>query len=824
MRAVCHPIIDARKPNVIAALVTAFIAGLVLLGWALDIDLFKRIIPGLVAMNPMSAMAFLLAALSLALFSTAPAHEVALLRVTLARTCAWLIVFIGIAKVVAIVGGPDLRVDQLLFSSKLSVGFRVPNVMAPNTALNFFLIGNALIVIHSKRRHMSPLACIAALICGFEALLAVLGYAYGIGVFYGMHSFIPMALHTAVAFLVVAFGIMSCQASSGFLAVITGNNAGGMMARRLLPAAILVPAVIGWLRLEGQRIGFFDSEFGVALYTVTNMLVFGSLVACNAYLLFKTDAARAKADHRVRRTHDELEERKHQLETAVHANQLIMDNSRDVICTVDENGSFITVSAASEALWGYKPQELCGRAYIEMVHPEDRARTNQVAADIMTGSAVNDFENRYIRKDGSFIDVMWSAYWSEADRLMFAVARDSTERARTEKALKEAKEEADRANRAKSEFLSRMSHELRTPMNAILGFAQLLEMEELTEDQQESVGHIIRGGRHLLELINEVLDISRIEAGRMSLSPEPVLLADVLCETIDLVRPLATDREVRVTSRDVSDLYVLADRQRLKQILINLISNSIKYNRTGGSVTLSCEARDGRARILITDTGLGIPAERIEQLFTPFERLGAEQSTIEGTGLGLAVAKRLAEAMQGSIGVESVSGQGSTFWLELPLTQSPLALAKLLDEEPTIAHIDLRETRNVLYIEDNLSNLRLIERVLLRRPLVALHSAANGREGLKLAREQMPDLILLDLNLPDIHGHEVLNRLQSDPRCAGIPVVVISADATLAQKKRLLQAGAKEYLSKPLNIQKFLGVLDRSLIAANRNPQLSAEK
>lgn len=1016
-----NPIFDARKPNVLAALATAFIAGLVLLGWTFDLEVFKRIIPGLVAMNPVTAVAFLLAAISLALFSTAPSHEAGLFRLTLARVCALLIVFIGTAKIVAIVGGPDLHVDQLLFSSKLSVGFRMRNVMAPNTALNFFLVGNALVLLHSKKRRMSPFACIAALVCGFEALLAVLGYLYGVGAFYEMQSFIPMAFHSAVAFLVVAFGIMSCQASSGFLAVITGNNAGGAMARRLLPAAILVPAVLGWLRLEGQRMGFFDSDFGVALYTVTNILVFGLLVACNAYLLFKTDVARAKADQHLRRAHDELEARvqertaqlsktnaelqkaRDELEERVHErtaslaaseerHRLLFESNPYPIWVYDlETLSFLAVNEAAVHHYGYSREE-----FLSMTIKDIRLIEDVPALLVDVSKASSEFESASIwqhrKKDGSIIDVEITArplsfggkrarlvlsnditarkqmeqmrlqfralfeslpgsylvlkpdftiaavsdaylqatmtrreeilgrqlfdvfpdnpddpagtgtsnlraslnrvvetgetdamaiqkydvrrlngtfeerFWSPINspilggerRVEYIIHRveDVTEFVRQKEQgftgtdgllsrmeqmeaeifrssqqiqaaneqLRAAKKEADRANHAKSEFLSRMSHELRTPMNAILGFAQLLEMEQLTADQLESVGHISRGGRHLLELINEVLDISRIEAGRMSLSSEPVELAEALRETVELVRPLATDREVRLTLPEVCDLYVSADRQRLKQVLINLISNSIKYNRTGGSVTLSCEPRDGRARILIKDTGRGIPAERIHQLFTPFERLGAEQSTIEGTGLGLAVAKRLAEAMQGSIGVESVPEEGSTFWLELPLTRSPLVHAKLLDEETDVAHVDLSEKRSVLYVEDNLSNLRLIERVLLRRQFFTLHTASNGRDGLKVAREKMPDLILLDLNLPDIHGHEVLNRLQSDPRCVGIPVVVISADATVAQKKRLLDSGAAEYLTKPLNIKKFLDVLDHTLTGAKINTQFSAEK
>jgi PAS domain S-box-containing protein len=506
----------------------------------------------------------------------------------------------------------------------------------------------------------------------------------------------------------------------------------------------------------------------------------------------------------LRRAHDELE-------AAVHANQLIMDKSRDVICTLDEQRRFVTVSAACETLWGYKATEMIGRHNIDFVYPQDRAKTNQAAADLRTSGKVTNFVNRYLRKDGSLVDVLWSASWSEPDQLTFAVAHDITERARTEEALKDAKKEADRANRAKSEFLSRMSHELRTPMNAILGFAQLLELDQLSGDQREAVSHILRGGQHLLDLINEVLDLSRIEAGRLSLSKEPVAVGQALREAIELVQPLAAERLVRLQSFDDCNDFVLADRQRLKQVLLNLLSNAIKYNRRGGSVRIGCEKIDKCLRIVISDTGLGIPESKLDQLFQPFQRLGAEQGSVEGTGLGLAVAKRLVEAMEGTMGLKSVAGEGSSFWIQLALTENPLKRADLEDMAATADAPSSNGAQKVLYIEDNLSNLKLIERVLSRRPSIKLLSSGEGGACLGLAREHRPNVILLDLNLPDMDGHDVLLGLRSDPLCAGIPVIVISADATRTQIKKLKKAGACDYLTKPLDIKKFMNVLDQTL-------------
>jgi signal transduction histidine kinase/CheY-like chemotaxis protein len=389
--------------------------------------------------------------------------------------------------------------------------------------------------------------------------------------------------------------------------------------------------------------------------------------------------------------------------------------------------------------------------------------------------------------------------------------------AERERDLRTAREEADRANQAKSEFLSRMSHELRTPLNAVLGFGQLLEMDDLTPTQREGVAQILKGGRHLLDLINEVLDIARIEAGRMSLSLEPVPVGAVIRESMDLVAPLASERHVhllRAGTDDVSDLFVLADRQRLKQVLLNLLSNAVKFNRQEGTVSLSCqEAPGARVRIGVQDTGPGIPPERMERLFVPFERLGAEQAGVEGTGLGLALSRRLAEAMGGALGVESEAGVGSTFWVDLPSTESPRQrLERAGVALPAPADLDdSTRVRIVLYIEDNLSNVKLIQHLLAHRPEVRLIPAMQGRLGLELAREHRPHLVLLDLHLPDIHGEEVLRLLQESPKTQGIPVVVISADATPGQVGRLIEAGARDYLTKPLDVRRLMGVLDSIL-------------
>ncbi|MGI8552255.1 MAG: GAF domain-containing protein [Dehalococcoidia bacterium] len=378
--------------------------------------------------------------------------------------------------------------------------------------------------------------------------------------------------------------------------------------------------------------------------------------------------------------------------------------------------------------------------------------------------------------------------------------------------------EADQANRAKSEFLSRMSHELRTPMNAILGFAQLLQMDPLEPEQQEELGQILSAGRHLLTLINEVLDIARIESGRLSLSLEAVPLQIIVEECLPLVGSLAAARSVGLSYDETafSTLHVRADNQRLKQVLLNLLTNAVKYNREGGTVTLSChEIGEDRLRIEVRDTGIGLAPEMLSRLFSPFDRLGAEQSDVEGYGLGLSLSKRLMEAMGSSIGVTSVLGEGSCFWVDLPVVQSPVEFTGT-DAPQTPEAERSRAASTVLYIEDNLSNLRVVERVLSRRPGVQLLTAMQGGLGFELAQQQHPDLILLDLHLPDTTGDLVLQRLRADPTTHDVPVVMVSADATPRQIERLLAAGAREYLTKPLDLKRFMEVVDEVLAEGER--------
>jgi CheY-like chemotaxis protein/nitrogen-specific signal transduction histidine kinase len=377
------------------------------------------------------------------------------------------------------------------------------------------------------------------------------------------------------------------------------------------------------------------------------------------------------------------------------------------------------------------------------------------------------------------------------------------------------KQQAEREHRARSEFLSRISHELRTPLNAILGFAQVLELGDLDADEKESVKQILKGGTHLLELINEVLEISRVDSGNMSVSVEPVSVNEIVSDALDLVGPLAAQHKVTLENRLNGDggRHVHADQQRLKQVMLNLLSNGIKYNREGGSVIVSLDdGPDGHVLIAVTDTGRGIPEDKLAHVFSPFDRLGAEQTSIEGTGLGLTLSKLLVEAMGGTLDVESEPSVGSTFTVGFPESDAVPHSPKR-ESNGAVTHLerDRPSSATVLYIEDNLSNYNLVERLLAQRPNVGLLAAMDGSLGLELARQHRPDLILLDLHLPIMEGQEVLARLKADESTSDIPVVVVSADATAARVEDLLAAGATAFLTKPIEVKRFMAVIEDTL-------------
>jgi two-component system sensor histidine kinase/response regulator len=518
------------------------------------------------------------------------------------------------------------------------------------------------------------------------------------------------------------------------------------------------------------------------------------------------------------------------LEASDQSSRQIFEEAPIGMAVVNLDRRFTTVNTTLCDMMGYSEEELLSRCPRDITYSADVEESERLAQDLLNGAEHSSVEKRYVRKNS---EVLWTTsnacvIRDEAGRPrhFLVMVEDITQRKNTAVALQQAKDEAERANSAKSEFLSRMSHELRTPLNAVLGFGQLLERQNPTETERKWLGHIINAGRHLLDLINEVLDISRIEGGSLPLSLEPVCVNETLQEALDLMRPLAAERAIALSLQSGVEpaRYVLADKQRLKQVALNLLTNAVKYTPIGGSVTVSYTpfGKDS-LRVSVTDSGAGIAPEKISRLFTPFDRLGAEQSDVEGTGLGLALSRRLMYEMRGSIGVNSVPGHGSTFWIQLPLVEK--ALIKASPEKPVSSHQpedSVARKRTILYIEDNRSNITLVEQILAQQAETELITTMHGQDGIDIAHRRSLDLILLDLDLPDVHGSEVLAQLKAQEATRNIPVVVISADATVRQIERLINAGAYEYLTKPLDVAKFLRVVETTTKSANETKECVA--
>jgi PAS domain S-box-containing protein len=504
----------------------------------------------------------------------------------------------------------------------------------------------------------------------------------------------------------------------------------------------------------------------------------------------------------------------------------LFESNIDAIMTTNPSGSITDMNEQMELLTGCARDELIGTPFKNYFTDPERAEAsiNQVLKE----KKVTNYELTVQAKDGKKTVVSYNATtFFDRDGMLqgvFAAARDITESKRLDQVLHDKNAElenatfvAEKANLAKSEFLSSMSHELRSPLNAILGFAQLMETGSPlpTTSQKASIGQILQAGWYLLELINEILDLALIESGKLSLSLEPMSLSEVMLDCQAMIEPQAQKSGIRISFPQFDQhSFVNADRTRVKQILVNFLSNAIKYNRAGGSVEVTCKANTAqRMRISVRDTGEGLSADKLAQLFQPFNRLGQEAGEEEGTGIGLVVSKRLVELMEGEIGAESTVGVGSVFWIELDSVVQPKLVFRKVDLAE-ISKVTVQQgaaLRTLLYVEDNQANMELVEQLIARRPDMRLLTAGDGTRGIALARIHQPEVILMDINLPGISGIQALKILREDPVTAHIPVLAISANAMPHDIRRGLEAGFMRYLTKPIKVNEFMDALDLAL-------------
>ncbi|MES2307675.1 MAG: PAS domain S-box protein [Verrucomicrobiota bacterium] len=546
------------------------------------------------------------------------------------------------------------------------------------------------------------------------------------------------------------------------------------------------------------------------------------------YLLIGTDNTARK----------QVEEEQKKLDQRLRDQQFytrsLIESNIDALMTTDPAGIITDVNKQMEALTDCTRDELIGAPFKNYFTDPDRAEAG--IKRVLSEKKVTDYELTVCARDGEKTEVSYNATtFYDRDRKLqgvFAAARDVTERKRFEWALQEtnsklvsAKLAAEKANLAKTDFLSGMSHELRSPLNAILGFAQLMESADPSPSpsQKESIAQILQAGWYLLKLINEILDLAGIESGMVTMSMEAVSLGEIMSECQAMMEPQAKQRNIRMTFPEFEvPLYVNADRTRLKQIVINLLSNAIKYNKKNGTVVVECIVKSPeRIRFCVRDTGKGLSSEKLAQLFQPFNRLGQEGGGVAGTGIGLVVSQRLAELMEGIIDVESEVGTGSVFCCELNSAEAPQVIAQPGEtESSTRSPLLIGATKNtLLYIEDNPANMKLIEQLLGRYPDMHLITAINGPLGIELARSTLPAVILMDINLSGMSGTEALAILQEDPLTMHIPVVALSANAMPRDIARGMDAGFFRYLTKPIKVKEFINTLHDALEYAETHPQ-----
>ncbi|MEO8442771.1 MAG: CHASE3 domain-containing protein [Betaproteobacteria bacterium] len=609
----------------------------------------------------------------------------------------------------------------------------------------------------------------------------------------------------------------------------------------------------GYIRIEEGALAQLDEQLRSNMRRLFASIVAASLfmfllATSFAYLVYRETQHRLKHLLHTETRHlleneEALNRQLQQTSTAAEISEeklaITLNSIGDAVIATDADGRVTLMNPLAQRLTGWTLAAALQRPVEEILNIIDqktRLPSLVPVRDTLTHNTAHGLTNHtiLIARDGTECDIADSCapIRTRAGRMVGAVLvfRDVTERTRLDKALLDKNTElevatnvADKANLAKSDFLSSMSHELRTPLSAILGFAQLLESGSpaLSSVQKRSIEQILKAGWYLLDLINEILDLALIESGKLSLSMEPISLTEIIHECQVMTEPQAQKQGIRIKFPRLQERwFVTADRTRIKQILVNLLSNAIKYNVPGGTVTVQyAEQPGGRIRVCVKDTGAGLLPGKIAQLFQPFNRLGQEANAQEGTGIGLVVCKRLIELMGGVIGVESTVGAGSLFWIELDITAAPPTVP--VPGSATLAAVHAHgnaQVHTLLYVEDNPANLMLIEDLIARRPDIYLVSARDGVSGIEKTHSAKPDVILMDINLPGISGIEALRILSEDATTAHIPVIALSANAMHRDIQKGLEAGFFRYLTKPIKVNEFMETLDLALKFAKLRP------
>ncbi|MCC7263191.1 MAG: PAS domain S-box protein [Candidatus Latescibacteria bacterium] len=889
----------------VTAISSVLTGALALLAWSLDLAVLKDALPGLALMQPNSALSFVLAGAALWRLAGRPVEG---WERRLVQAGAGVVMLGGLLTLAEHLCSWDLGLDHWLSVAMPGiVSPPYPGRMTVTTALYFLLAGLALLLVDARPRPAQGLA-LAALVV---PLLVLIYCIYNVEAANQLSYYTAVALNTTLTFIGLGVGILCVRAERGWMAMVASEGAGGTMARRLLPAAIVLPVGLGYLRLLGQQAGFYNAASGASLLMAAAVFNFSFLVWWSARALDRVDKERDR----------------------------FFTVSLDLLCIIGIDGCFRRLNPAWHKVLGYSQEEILGKPYIDFVHPDDRDRTLIEAEKIAAGAPTSTFENRYRCKDGSYKWVLWNSAMPSGEQVFYATARDITarkqleeslqeakemaeqaslvhrsvvdniidgiitiddqglitsfnpaaerifgyaaaevfnhnirvlmpepyhhehdayltnylqtgqkkvigigrevtgrrrdgstfpldlavsefvlgqrrvftgivrditERKETETALRQAKEQAEHANQTKSQFLASMSHELRTPMNAIIGFSELLQGQmigPLNEKQVRYVDNILQGGRHLLNLINDILDLSKVEAGRMELEPEPVDLGATLQDMSIIVNSLTAKKHLALNLQVEEGLpHIEADPAKLKQVLYNLLSNAIKFTPEGGQVEAGAKREgDTAVRLWVRDSGIGIKPEDHERIFEAFEQVDSSYARQQqGTGLGLALTKKLVELHQGRIWVESEGdGKGSTFLVVLPI---------ISQKKEEVGGISGEGNGPLVLVVEDDSQARELLTTHLTAAGYRVATAVDGVQGVEQARRLQPAAIALDILLPRKDGWQVLAELKEDPQTRKIPVVIVTITE---DKQRGLALGAVDFLTKPLNAEVFIQTLER---------------
>jgi PAS domain S-box-containing protein len=815
-----------KRLDKIAILITYLISGLVLIGWAFGIPELKSILPKYITMKANTAIGLILLASSLAC-SLSDKKRIQWLSPVFSS----LAFTIGFLTLCEYIFGVNIGLDELFFTDVVPPGARFPpGRLAPITAINLMLIAMGQYLIFPKHKRFYQAAQLLTFVAFLISFQALVGYLLGVTYSFGSAFYTQMALHTALLFSLLSVGVLYSQREYGFMALVSGPTFGGQTARRLIAAAMLVPPTVTWLYLQGEKIGLYDADFGVLIRVMGNVFFFFVIVWRTAIALNKAEVAQYKAESELKETNllleQKVENRTQDLRQSESRVRAILDSALDAIVGMDSQGFVNEWNPRAESMFGWKKAEVLGKRMSEVIMPEKYRPMHEAGVKHFVESGVSTILNRNIelvalKKDGSVfpIELSISATGSNHDYNFTAFIGDITQRKIAEEKMKQmnleledAALEARQASELKSFFLANMSHEIRTPINGVIGMAGLALDTELTTKQREYLEIIRLSADNLLTIINDILDLSKIESGKMELEKIDFEVASLIR---DIHRSMiySTEKKSLQLDLDLSEdvtTNVNGDPGRLRQIFLNLIANAVKFTEQG-KVTIrgrkTGENENGMTfRFEVQDSGIGISKDQQVRLFQPFSQ--ADHSTSRkfgGTGLGLSICRRLVSLMKGEIGVTSENGEGSTFWFTVVLPKSKVAVITHLEKNETL--VDNRTLGHILVVEDNPVNQK-VALGMLQKLGHRVEVVGNGKEALEALARVPYHLILMDCHMPEMDGFEATQQIRAGKvGRAKIPVIAMTANALSGDREKCIAAGMSDYISKPVSI----GALDKMI-------------